>query len=70
MLPTAVVWSCHLKMAMWEAVMIQKTIRQRVGWVPVGHEELRTGRGRVINIAQNPHPQKLYCVAACSDLNL
>lgn len=57
-------------MAMWEAVMIQKTVRQRVGWVPVGHEELRMGRGRVINIAQNPHPQKPYCVAACSDLNL
>lgn len=56
-----------MKLAMWEAVIIQKI---KVQWVPVGHEELRMGRGRVISIAQNPHPQKPYYVASWSALNL
>lgn len=59
-----------MKLAVWEAVIIQKVIRIKVEWVPVGHEELRMGRRRVINKAQSPRPQKPYCVASSSALNL
>ena len=48
----------------------ERSARQKVGWVPVGHEELGTGKRRVINTVRSPHPQKPSCVAACSDLNL
>lgn len=67
---TTVVWNYYLKLAVWEAILILKVIRIKAEWASVGHEELRMGRRRVINTAQNPHPQKPYCVASCFALNL
>lgn len=48
----------------------ERSDRQKVGRVPVGHEEPGMVKRRVANTVQSPRAQKPSCVATCSDLNL